>query len=985
MRLSRIVAVAASLVYSALAANNGLQTTVEWDNGSLMIKGERIMIMSGEFHYARLPVPALWSDVFQKFKANGINTVSIYFFWSYHSASRGTYDFTSPAKDLQRLLSAAQEAGLYVIARPGPYCNAETNGGGFALWTSDGSGGKYRTSDATYRETWSEWVAQVGSIIAKNQITNGGPVVLTQVENELQQTRYVANDTLVLYMEQLKTAFKDAGIVVPLTHNEKGFRSKSWSSDYKNVGGAIDVYGLDSYPGGMSCTNLDTGFNLPRTYYQWFQEVSPSQPEYLPEFEGGWFQPWGGFFFDQCKAEQSPEFADVFYKGLVGQRATLLNLYMAYGGTNWGQLAAPVVYTSYDYNAPLRETREVRPKFSQYKLLALFTRVSKGLHNTFMEANGTANAVSSPAIWTWQLKNRESDARFYLAENNNTRTRDVTGFSMTVKTSEGDVTIPSMQLAGRQSRWVVTDYAVGDETLLYSSAEIASYGLFDRPVLVFYTRQGQVGEFAFKSRGNLTFKSWGAESDIARAPANGTYSRFSFTQSKGVTVAEFSNGVLVYLLDIPSAWTFFAPPTTNDPNVTPDKQILVRGPYLVRSASITDGTVAIIGDNANATSIEVYAGANVETISWNGRKLDTTKTPYGALTANLEGTADRQVTLPALSNFKAADSSPEIQPSYDDANWVVANKTTTLSPVKPLTLPVLFSSDYKFYTGAKIYRGYFSGKTATGFNITVQGGVAAGWNAWLNGQPLGYHGGNASLTSTTAQLSFGNAALLDQGNVLTVVTDYTGHDQTSTGPAGAQNPRGILGAQLLAGNGTKLPFDQWKIQGNAGGEENLDPVRGPMNEGGLYGERLGWHLPGFDTASWESATPTVEGVKGAAIRWFATTFSLNIDADLDVPIGIELGAPKDTIARVMLFVNGYQYGKFVPHIGPQTRFPVPPGILNMRGENTLSVVVWAQTDKGAKLDTLRLVEYARYESGFGFGEIDGEELQPKWEDRNQYA
>ena len=257
-----------------------------------------------------------------------MNAVSIYFFWSYHSASRGTFDFTSPAKDLQRLFSAAQDAGLYVIVRPGPYCNAETNGGGFALWTSDGSGGQYRTSDATYQQAWSEWVAEVGSIIAKNQVTNGGPVVLTQVENELQETRHVADDTLVIYMEQLKDAFKKAGITVPLTHNEKGLRSKSWSTDYQNVGGAIDIYGLDSYPGGMSCTNPDSGFNLPRNYYQWFQEVSPTQPEYFPEFEGGWFQPWGGFFFDQCLAEQSPEFADVFYKGLIGQRATLLNLYM---------------------------------------------------------------------------------------------------------------------------------------------------------------------------------------------------------------------------------------------------------------------------------------------------------------------------------------------------------------------------------------------------------------------------------------------------------------------------------------------------------------------------------------------------------------------------------------------------------------------------------------------------------------------------------
>ena len=328
MWLSRVFLAAVALFTTALATDNGLTKAVEWDNGSLMVDGERVLIMSGEFHYARLPVPELWLDVFQKFKANGMNTVSIYFFWSYHSASKGEYDFTTPARDIQRLFDMAKEAGLYVIARPGPYCNAETNGGGFALWTSDGSGGKYRTSDNTYRQVWSEWVAEVGAIIAKNQITNGGPVILAQVENELSQTKYEATNTLVVYMEQLKTAFKDAGIVVPLTHNEKGFRAKSWSTDYNNVGGAVNIYGLDSYPGGMSCTNLDTGFNLPRTYYQWFQEVSPTQPEYLPEFEGGWFQPWGGFFFDQCLAEQSPEFADVYYKGLIAQRATLLNLYM---------------------------------------------------------------------------------------------------------------------------------------------------------------------------------------------------------------------------------------------------------------------------------------------------------------------------------------------------------------------------------------------------------------------------------------------------------------------------------------------------------------------------------------------------------------------------------------------------------------------------------------------------------------------------------
>jgi hypothetical protein len=645
-----------------------------------------------------------------------------------------------------------------------------------------------------------------------------------------------------------------------------------------------------------------------------------------------------------------------------------------------------VVYTSYDYVAPLRETREVRDKFKQYKLVALFTRVSKGLHNTVMESNGTANAVDNSAIWTWVLKNRDTDSRFYLAENNKTSTRAVTDFSMTVKTSAGAVTIPSMQLAGRQSRWVVTDYAVGNKTtLLYSSAEIATYGLFDSPVLVFYLKEGQKGDFAFKSPSNVTFDAYGAKSDFASGSANGTYARFIYTQSKGATVVKFSNGVLAYLLDVPSAWTFFAPATSQDPNVTPDHQIFVMGPYLVRSATVSGGTVAVVGDNANTTTIEVYAGSSDQRISWNGKNLATTKTSYGSLTAALDGTADREITLPELSDFKAAESSPEVQPSYDDSNWIVANKTTTLSPVKPLTLPVLFSSDYKFYTGAKIYRGYFSSNSAASLNITVQGGVAAGWNAWLNGQPIGYHPGNVSLTSTTALLSFKNVTLKSEGNVLTVVTDYTGHDQTSTGPAGAENPRGILGGQLLSANNTRLSFDQWKIQGNAGGEHNIDPVRGPMNEGGLHGERLGWHLPGFDTSSWSSASPVTSGVNGTGIRWFTSTFSLNIDSDLDVPIGVELGAPPGTVARVLLFVNGYQYGKYVPHIGPQTRFPIPPGIINMQGKNTLSLAVWAQTSAGAKLNTLRLFEYGRYESGFGFGDIDGKALQPKWEDRSQYA
>lgn len=97
-----------------------LQDAVTFDNYSLFINGERTMIYSGEFHPYRLPVPSLWPDVFQKIKALGLNTVSFYLHWGALEGKRG--DFNDPAGlAIEPFLQAAQDAGIYLIARPGPY------------------------------------------------------------------------------------------------------------------------------------------------------------------------------------------------------------------------------------------------------------------------------------------------------------------------------------------------------------------------------------------------------------------------------------------------------------------------------------------------------------------------------------------------------------------------------------------------------------------------------------------------------------------------------------------------------------------------------------------------------------------------------------------------------------------------------------------------------------------------------------------------
>ena len=106
-----------------------------------------------------------------------------------------------------------------------------------------------------------------------------------------------------------------------------------------------------------------------------------------------------------------------------------------------------------------------------------------------------------------------------------------------------------------------------------------------------------------------------------------------------------------------------------------------------------------------------------------------------------------------------------------------------------------------------------------------------------------------------------------------------------------------------------------------------------MNEGGLYGERQGWHLPGFDTSSWESRSLS-DGLNSrgkAGVGFFVTTFDLDVPKGVDAMMSFAF-SKEDAPYRALLYVNGWKFGKRVANIGPQTVFPVPPGILDNNGK-----------------------------------------------------
>jgi len=125
----RLISALASTLLGVLALEAALkdepekraqQNVVTWDAHSLLINGQRTMLYSGEFHPFRLPVPSLWSDVFQKIKALGLNTVSFYVHWALLEGKPGSFS-AKGVFDLGAFMEAGKQAGLYLIARPGPY------------------------------------------------------------------------------------------------------------------------------------------------------------------------------------------------------------------------------------------------------------------------------------------------------------------------------------------------------------------------------------------------------------------------------------------------------------------------------------------------------------------------------------------------------------------------------------------------------------------------------------------------------------------------------------------------------------------------------------------------------------------------------------------------------------------------------------------------------------------------------------------------
>lgn len=307
-----------------------------------LLDGKPLVIRCGEMHFARIP-PEYWRHRLKMAKAMGLNTVCAYLFWNFHEWEEGRFDWSGWA-DVAAFCRIAQEEGLWVLVRPGPYSCAEWEMGGLPWWLVKNDKINLRSTDPAFLDPAVRYFKEVARVLAPLQVTKGGPILMVQVENE-----YGSYGKDAAYMGALRQALADGGIEVPLfACNPPGVIGNGYRED---------LFQVVNFKPGASKGAFET--------LRKFQKTGPLMNG---EFYPAWFDMWG---MPHHRTNVG---------GFIGDLETMLennqsfSIYMAHGGTSFGLWAGAdrpfrPDTSSYDYDAPISEAGWATEAFGKLREL----------------------------------------------------------------------------------------------------------------------------------------------------------------------------------------------------------------------------------------------------------------------------------------------------------------------------------------------------------------------------------------------------------------------------------------------------------------------------------------------------------------------------------------------------------------------------------------------------------------------------------------
>lgn len=184
---------------------------VELQPDAIRIHGRSEILLCASLFYFRIP-RALWQTRMEQLKACGYNCIDVYFPWNYHETAEGQWDFGGE-RDVTAFLRLAKEAGLYVVARPGPYICSEWDGGGLPAYLFAQDDIRLRDNDPAFLRHTSRWFERIMPLLAAFEPGLGGTILGVQLDNELD---FYGCEDPAGYMAALRDMARSHGIQSPL-------------------------------------------------------------------------------------------------------------------------------------------------------------------------------------------------------------------------------------------------------------------------------------------------------------------------------------------------------------------------------------------------------------------------------------------------------------------------------------------------------------------------------------------------------------------------------------------------------------------------------------------------------------------------------------------------------------------------------------------------------------------------------------------------
>ncbi|MDQ6530875.1 beta-galactosidase [Flavobacterium sp. LHD-85] len=332
-------------------ANAQTKHTFAIKDSNFVLDGKPIQIHSGEMHYARIP-KEYWRHRLQMMKAMGLNAVATYVFWNYHETAPGVWDFKTENRNVAEYIKIAQEEGLYVILRPGPYVCAEWEFGGYPWFLQKVPDMVIRGNNKQYLAATKAYFTALYGQVKNLLVTNGGPIIMVQGENEfgsyVAQRKDISIEEHKKYSAAVFQQLKDVGFNVPFFTSDG-----SW------------LFAEGALPGALPTANGEDDVTKLKEVVNKFN--GGKGPYMVAEFYPGWLDHWAEPF-PKVSAEEVAKQTKKYLDAGVS-----FNYYMVHGGTNFGFTSGANYdgnhdiqpdLTSYDYDAPISEAGWATEKYN---------------------------------------------------------------------------------------------------------------------------------------------------------------------------------------------------------------------------------------------------------------------------------------------------------------------------------------------------------------------------------------------------------------------------------------------------------------------------------------------------------------------------------------------------------------------------------------------------------------------------------------------